>query len=92
MSNALLLRFHLFIFRFRPINVKEMIHVVLGEMLSGKTYNSEETASWTRDISDTIKKRLKGMQCLKKKVIIYGLCCCFFFPLYRGKVCKLKNK
>ncbi|KAK3779179.1 hypothetical protein RRG08_037240 [Elysia crispata] len=47
--------------KFRPINVKEMIHIVLGEMLSGKTYNAEETTSWTKDIADTIKKRLKDM-------------------------------
>ncbi|GFR77579.1 Tctex1 domain-containing protein 2 [Elysia marginata] len=56
--------------KFRPVNVKEMIHVVLGEMLSGKTYNAEETTSWTKDISDTIKKRLKDMGHERYKFVV----------------------
>ncbi|GFN94408.1 TCTEX1 domain-containing protein 2 [Plakobranchus ocellatus] len=56
--------------KFRPINVKEMIHVVLGEMLAGKTYNAEETTSWTKDIADTIKKRLKDMGHERYKFVV----------------------
>ncbi|RUS91112.1 hypothetical protein EGW08_001137 [Elysia chlorotica] len=56
--------------KFRPINVKEMIHVVLGEMLTGKSYNAEETTSWTKDISETIKKRLKDMGHERYKFVV----------------------
>lgn len=56
--------------KFRPVNVKEMIHVVLGEMLSGKTYDAEETTNWTKDIADTIKKRLKDMGHERYKFVV----------------------
>lgn len=47
-----------------------MIHVVLGEMLSGKTYDAEETTNWTKDIADTIKKRLKDMGHERYKFVV----------------------
>ena len=47
-------------FRFRPINVKEMIHTVLGDQLTGKVYSSEDTPTWTKEISEAIRDRLKG--------------------------------
>ena len=65
--------------------------MVLGEMLSGKTYNSEETASWTRDISDTIKKRLKGMQCLKKKLLFMVYAAAFSSHCIGGKYVSLRK-
>lgn len=49
-----------FICRFRPVIVKETIHNVLNEHLTGKTYDTEETTEWTRRISDDIKLKLKG--------------------------------
>lgn len=50
----------LFYFRFRQVIVKETIHNVLNEHLSGKSYDAEETTEWTRRISDDIKLKLKG--------------------------------
>ncbi|XP_005100157.1 tctex1 domain-containing protein 2 [Aplysia californica] len=47
--------------KFRPVNVKEMLHTVLGEKLTGKTYSSEDTTAWTKEISETIRDRLKDM-------------------------------
>ena len=40
--------------------VKNVIHEVLSEELGGKQYNAEETATWTRAVSDSIKDKLKG--------------------------------
>lgn len=51
----------LFSFRFRPGAVKNIIHEILNEELSGKQYDAEETAKWTRTISDSIKDKLKGI-------------------------------
>lgn len=50
-----------FSFRFRPGAVKNIIHEILNEELSGKQYDAEETAKWTRTISDSIKDKLKGI-------------------------------
>lgn len=46
--------------RFRPAAVKAVIHDVLNEELSGKKYSSEEATSWCKQISDTVKEKLKG--------------------------------
>jgi hypothetical protein len=46
--------------------VKEMIHFVLSEKLSGKTYDAEQATEWTSTITDTIKDKLQG-----QKVIIF---------------------
>ena len=48
-------------FRFRSVMVKEMIHLVMTEKLSGKTYDPESTTEWTKSISDTIKNKLQGL-------------------------------
>ena len=47
-------------FRFRSVFVKEAIHQVLVEELTGKDYNAEETTEWCRHLSDLIKTKLKG--------------------------------
>ena len=40
--------------------VKEAIHHILAENLTGKEYNSEECTEWCRTISDDIKNKMKG--------------------------------
>jgi hypothetical protein len=47
-------------FRFRPIIVKETIHNVLNDRLSGKVYDVDETTDLCKVISDEIKTKLKG--------------------------------
>ncbi|XP_050390021.1 dynein light chain Tctex-type protein 2B isoform X1 [Patella vulgata] len=47
--------------KFRPAAVRDTIHSVLVEHLSGKTYIAEETTDWTKVISDDIKQKLKDM-------------------------------
>ncbi|XP_048246840.1 dynein light chain Tctex-type protein 2B-like isoform X2 [Haliotis cracherodii] len=55
---------------FRPVTVKEMIHVVLSEHLTGKVYNSEETTELTKTISDEIKTKLKDLGYDRYKFIV----------------------
>ena len=49
-----------FLPRFRPVAVKEVIHLVLMEALADKQYNCDEAKNWTREISDSIQTKLKG--------------------------------
>ncbi|XP_046573131.1 dynein light chain Tctex-type protein 2B-like isoform X1 [Haliotis rubra] len=56
--------------KFRPVTVKEMIHVVLAEHLTGKVYNSEETTELTKTISDDIKTKLKDLGYDRYKFIV----------------------
>ncbi|KAK7090427.1 dynein light chain Tctex-type protein 2B-like [Littorina saxatilis] len=56
--------------KFRPVMVKEMIHLVVTEELSGKTYDSENTTEWTKKISDTIKDKLQEMGYDRYKFIV----------------------
>lgn len=37
-----------------------MIHNVLFDQLSTKTYNAQDAVQWTKDIADTIKEKIKG--------------------------------
>ena len=46
--------------RFRPAIVKEAIHHVLVEHLTGAQYNGEECTELSKKISDEIKVKLKG--------------------------------
>ena len=48
------------LFRFRPAIVKEAIHHVLVEQLTGATYDGETCTELTKKISDDIKVKLKG--------------------------------
>ena len=56
-----------FIFRFRPNIVKEAIHHVLVEKLANLSYDGELCTDWTREISDGIKNKLKGMVIIVSK-------------------------
>lgn len=50
--------------------VKETIHNVLNEHLSGKSYDAEETTEWTRRISDDIKLKLKDLGYDRYKFVV----------------------
>ncbi|XP_065055804.1 dynein light chain Tctex-type protein 2B-like [Rhopilema esculentum] len=56
--------------KFRPVAVKNVIHEVLSEELGGKQYNAEETATWTRAVSDSIKDKLKEMEYDRYKIVV----------------------
>ncbi|XP_025078531.1 tctex1 domain-containing protein 2-like isoform X2 [Pomacea canaliculata] len=55
---------------FRSVMVKEMIHMVLTDKLSGKVYEPDNATEWTRTISDTIKQKLKDMGYDRYKFIV----------------------
>ncbi|XP_064615030.1 dynein light chain Tctex-type protein 2B-like isoform X2 [Liolophura sinensis] len=55
---------------FRPAIVKECIHQVLIDKLSGKSYDAEETTELTRSISDDIKLKLKDIGYDRYKFIV----------------------
>ncbi|CAH1781906.1 unnamed protein product [Owenia fusiformis] len=56
--------------KFRPIIVKELIHNVLAENLTGREYVGEETTDWCKTISDEIKVRLKDIGYDRYKFIV----------------------
>ncbi|XP_064615029.1 dynein light chain Tctex-type protein 2B-like isoform X1 [Liolophura sinensis] len=56
--------------KFRPAIVKECIHQVLIDKLSGKSYDAEETTELTRSISDDIKLKLKDIGYDRYKFIV----------------------
>ena len=46
--------------RFKKATVKECIHQVVQEYMSGKVYDAEAVGTWSQDISNQVKTRLKG--------------------------------
>eukprot|EP00794_Sanderia_malayensis_P011191 gene11191-12365_t len=56
--------------KFRPAAIKPVIHEVLNEELSGKQYNPDETANWSKKISDSIKEKLKDMEYDRYKIVV----------------------
>ncbi len=50
----------LFLYRFRPLVIKDVIHQVLKELLHEKEYSSEEAKTLSKELSDSIQSRLKG--------------------------------
>ncbi|EDV28410.1 uncharacterized protein TRIADDRAFT_18983, partial [Trichoplax adhaerens] len=59
--------------RFRAALVKDVIHGILQEELSGKNYDAQEAISWTKVITDTIKLRLKELNFDRYKIIVQVL-------------------
>ncbi|XP_002128994.1 dynein light chain Tctex-type protein 2B-like [Ciona intestinalis] len=56
--------------KFKKATVKECIHQVVSEHLSGKQYNSEEVSEWTQVISNGIKTKLKEMGFDRYKFVV----------------------
>ena len=53
--------------------VKAMIKEVLKEKLEDKTYQADHTSSWTKDISDEVKNRLKELGLPRYKLMVQTL-------------------
>jgi len=47
--------------RFKPAVVKDAIHKILQERLHEKQYSSDQANIWSKEISNAITQRLKGM-------------------------------
>ena len=56
--------------RFRPQVVERLIHGVLMESLNERQYSQEQSKTWTEQIGDAIKTKLKGGHCCQ---LIEGL-------------------
>ena len=47
--------------RFKPKLVQDVMHKVIVEKLQGQSYRVEDTSTWSREISDDIRNRMKGI-------------------------------
>jgi len=56
--------------RFRAGKVKDIIGEVLKAKLDGKTYHPDNTSTWTREIADDIKLRLKELNLERYKLVV----------------------
>ncbi|XP_035725059.1 tctex1 domain-containing protein 2-like [Vespa mandarinia] len=56
--------------KFKPLSAKEVIHNVLFDQLSTKTYNAQDAVQWTKDIADMIKEKIKELKFKRYKYII----------------------
>ncbi|XP_053974767.1 dynein light chain Tctex-type protein 2B-like isoform X1 [Hylaeus volcanicus] len=56
--------------KFKPLNAKEVIHNVLFDQLSAKTYDSGEAVQWTKDIADIIREKVKDLNFKRYKYIV----------------------
>ncbi|XP_064394181.1 dynein light chain Tctex-type protein 2B-like [Halichondria panicea] len=56
--------------KFRPLLIKDVIHQVLKELLHEKQYSSEEAKTTSKEISDSIQSRLKGLDLDRYKYIV----------------------
>ncbi|XP_060823375.1 dynein light chain Tctex-type protein 2B-like [Bombus pascuorum] len=56
--------------KFKPLNAKEVIHNVLFDQLSAKTYDAQEAAQWTKDIADLIREKVKELKFKRYKYIV----------------------
>lgn len=57
-------------YKFRPANVKEVIQKVLEEFLSDKQYSPEQVEGWTKEISDSVKSKVKDLGLDRYKLIV----------------------
>ena len=46
--------------RFRPPIIKEIVHRVLVEFLEEKEYSPSQVESWTKELSELVKTRIKS--------------------------------
>ncbi|XP_040583724.1 dynein light chain Tctex-type protein 2B [Lepeophtheirus salmonis] len=56
--------------KFKPGAVKDIIHNVLIDVLNGKAYAVENVSTWTKNIADSIKHKIKLMGYERYKIIV----------------------
>ncbi|XP_076752366.1 dynein light chain Tctex-type protein 2B [Xylocopa sonorina] len=56
--------------KFKPLIAKEVIHNVLFDQLSAKTYDAQEAVRWINDIADTIKEKVKELNFKRYKYVV----------------------
>ncbi|XP_015183553.1 PREDICTED: tctex1 domain-containing protein 2-like [Polistes dominula] len=56
--------------KFKPLSAKEVIHNVLFDQLSTKTYNAQDAVQWTKNIADILKVKIKELQFKRYKYVV----------------------
>ncbi|XP_076686474.1 dynein light chain Tctex-type protein 2B [Andrena cerasifolii] len=56
--------------KFKPLSAKEVIHNVLYDQLSAKTYDAQEAIQWTKDIADIIRDKVKELKFKRYKYLV----------------------
>ncbi|XP_039250691.2 dynein light chain Tctex-type protein 2B-like [Styela clava] len=56
--------------KFKPAEVKEIIHEVVKEELDGKDYDGEQVAEWVQNIGNNTKAKLKAMGYDRYKFVV----------------------
>ncbi|XP_015434733.1 PREDICTED: tctex1 domain-containing protein 2-like [Dufourea novaeangliae] len=56
--------------KFKPLSAKEVIHNVLFDQLSTKTYDAQEAVQWTKDIADIIREKVKELKFKRYKYLV----------------------
>ncbi|XP_033229936.1 tctex1 domain-containing protein 2-like isoform X2 [Belonocnema kinseyi] len=56
--------------KFKPMNAKEIIHSVLYDQLSTRTFNEDDAYQWSKEIADIIKLKMKELKCKEYKFIV----------------------
>ena len=56
--------------KFKPLSAKEVIHNVLFDQLSAKTYDAQEAIQWTKDIADIIRDKVKELKFKRYKYLV----------------------
>lgn len=61
----------MFACRFHGPTVKECIHSVLLDELANKSYNHEMVATWTTEIANILKDKVKGIKVTMKVILCF---------------------
>ncbi|GLV34003.1 uncharacterized protein CBL_11114 [Carabus blaptoides fortunei] len=56
--------------KFKVLEVKNVIHDILTEELSGKVYTADDAKQWTTNIANTINRRVRDMKWKRYKHIV----------------------
>ncbi|KAI8593006.1 Tctex1 domain-containing 2-like protein [Geranomyces variabilis] len=56
--------------KFRPAAIQKLIHQALVDRLTGATYNADSCATWSKEIADEIKNRLKDLDLPRYKYVV----------------------
>ncbi|WIA21402.1 hypothetical protein OEZ86_009047 [Tetradesmus obliquus] len=70
--------------KFKPARARQIIAEVLRSKLTGAAYNADNTSTWTREIADEIKQKLKSEDWPRYKFAVQ-----VFIGEQRGEGCRM---
>ena len=59
--------------KFPSGKIRGLIKEVLNEKLSDKTYQADHTSSWTKEIADECKQRIKALNLPRYKIMVQAI-------------------